>query len=115
MFINETAYSQQTLLTVTNGDSPYIKDGFWWIGNTPTDIKAEGKDGETPTLSIDPETGHWIINGVDSGISSKGMDGDTTEFAYYLYKNDAPSKPEGEITQTPTPPEILFDTWTDSP
>lgn len=28
-----------------NGKTPYIKDGNWWIGETDTGVKAEGKDG----------------------------------------------------------------------
>lgn len=33
----------------TNGLTPYINEGFWWIGNTNTNVKAlaiDGKDGE---------------------------------------------------------------------
>lgn len=28
-----------------DGNTPYIKDGNWWIGETNTGVKAEGKDG----------------------------------------------------------------------
>lgn len=28
-----------------DGNTPYIKDGNWWIGETDTGVKAEGKDG----------------------------------------------------------------------
>ncbi len=30
----------------TDGKTPYIKDGYWWIGDTNTNIKAEGTQGE---------------------------------------------------------------------
>lgn len=29
-----------------DGKTPYIKDGYWWIGDTNTEVKAEGTDGE---------------------------------------------------------------------
>ncbi len=29
-----------------DGQTPYIKGGYWWIGNTNTYVKAEGTDGE---------------------------------------------------------------------
>ena len=28
-----------------DGLTPYIKDGYWWIGEENTNVKAEGKDG----------------------------------------------------------------------
>ncbi len=28
-----------------NGETPYIKEGYWWIGETNTNVKAEGEDG----------------------------------------------------------------------
>ena len=28
-----------------DGQTPYIKDGYWWIGNTNTNVKAEGAGG----------------------------------------------------------------------
>lgn len=30
-----------------DGLTPYIKDGNWWIGDTNTGVKAEGKDGKS--------------------------------------------------------------------
>lgn len=30
-----------------NGKTPYIKDGNWWIDDTDTGVKAEGKDGKS--------------------------------------------------------------------
>ena len=29
-----------------DGKTPYVKDGYWWIGETNTNIKAEGVDGK---------------------------------------------------------------------
>jgi hypothetical protein len=33
------------LIVGKDGLTPYIKDGNWWIGETDTGVKAEGKDG----------------------------------------------------------------------
>ena len=72
---------------------PNIKDGYWYIGETNTGIKAEGKDGSngsngsngtngkdgkdgkdgiTPTISAD---GYWVVNGQKTNIKAKGTDG----------------------------------------
>lgn len=36
-----------------DGLTPYIKDGYWWIGEKNTNVKAEGKDGYTPIKGKD--------------------------------------------------------------
>jgi hypothetical protein len=36
-----------------DGKTPYIKDGYWWIGDTNTEVKAEGMDGYTPVKNVD--------------------------------------------------------------
>ena len=60
---------------------PNIKGGYWYIGETNTGIKAEGKDGSngsngkdgiTPTISDD---GYWVVNGQKTNIKAKGTDG----------------------------------------
>ena len=60
---------------------PNIKGGYWYIGETNTGIKAEGKDGSngsngkdgiTPTISAD---GYWVVNGQKTNIKAKGTDG----------------------------------------
>ena len=72
---------------------PNIKGGYWYIGETNTGIKAEGKDGSngsngsngtngkdgkdgkdgiTPTISTD---GYWVVNGQKTNIKAKGTDG----------------------------------------
>ena len=77
----------------------YIKDGYWYINDEKTDVKAQGEKGEpgtpgtpgedgqpgTPGESGQPGTanidvkigdnGNWYINGKDTGKSSKGADG----------------------------------------
>ena len=77
----------------TDAPVPNIKGGYWYIGETNTGIKAEGKDGTngsngsngtngkdgkdgkdgiTPTISAD---GYWIVNGQKTDIKAKGTDG----------------------------------------
>nr|WP_315020543.1 leucine-rich repeat protein [Capnocytophaga leadbetteri] len=77
----------------TNAPVPNIKGGYWYIGETNTGIKAEGKDGSngsngsngtngkdgkdgkdgiTPTISAD---GYWVVNGQKTDIKAKGTDG----------------------------------------
>ncbi len=59
----------------TNGVTPHIDSTtkHWFIGETDTNIVAEGQDGVTPT--IDNTTKHWLINGVDTGVVAEGQDG----------------------------------------
>ena len=77
----------------TDAPVPNIKGGYWYIGETNTGIKAEGKDGSngsngsngtngkdgkdgkdgvTPTISAD---GYWVVNGQKTDIKAKGSDG----------------------------------------
>ena len=77
----------------TDAPVPNIKEGYWYIGETNTGIKAEGKDGTngsngsngtngkdgkdgkdgiTPTISTD---GYWIVNGQKTDVKAKGTDG----------------------------------------
>ena len=79
----------------TDAPVPNIKEGYWYIGETNTGIKAEGKDGTngsngsngtngkdgkdgkdgvTPTITINSE-GYWVINGQTSTTKAKGEDG----------------------------------------
>lgn len=83
------------------GDTPYIKDGFWYISGVNTNIKAigidgkdglngadgadgqdglngadgaDGKDGQTPYIGVN---GHWFIGGEDTGYSASPTVDDT--------------------------------------
>jgi hypothetical protein len=58
---------------------PHIgDDGYWYIGNTKTTIKAQGNNGAdgqngvTPTIS---EDGYWIVNGQKTNVKAKGEKG----------------------------------------
>ena len=54
-----------------HGKTPYIKDGYWWIGEENTNVKAEGTDGKTG------ETGRGIekIELIDGEIIVTYTDG----------------------------------------
>ena len=58
---------------------PHIgDDGYWYIGNTKTTVKAQGnkgtdgQNGVTPTIS---EDGYWIVNGQKTNVKAKGEKG----------------------------------------
>ena len=52
-------------LSVIHGQTPYIKDGNWWIGEVDTGVRAEGvsgSDGLSPVVTVtDIEGGHKVI------------------------------------------------------
>ena len=52
-----------------DGLTPYIgENGNWWIGESDTNVKANGEDGKTPTISIS-EDGYWILNDIKTGYA----------------------------------------------
>ena len=52
------------------GNTPYIKNGIWWIGDTDTGIRAQGIDGYSPYIGTD---GNWMIMGnYNSGVPATG-------------------------------------------
>ena len=57
----------------TNGITPHIDEvtKHWFIGETDSNIVAEGKDGISP--KIDETTKHWFIGDVDTGIIAEGV------------------------------------------
>lgn len=54
-------------IELTPGDSPYIKDGNWWIGNTDTGVKAQG---ESPVKGEDYFTEEDIETVVQSVLNA---------------------------------------------
>ena len=74
---------------------PHIgDDGYWYIGNTKTTVKAQGNNGAdgqngvTPTIS---EDGYWIVNGQKTNVKAKGEKG-----------NDGQNGTNGQNGITPT-------------
>lgn len=62
-----------------DGITPHIgEDKHWYIGDTDTDVKAEGVDGTDGIDGITPHIGgdkNWYIGDVDTGITAEGADG----------------------------------------
>lgn len=52
-----------------DGKTPYIKNGYWWIGDTNTNVKAEGTDGKDGENGVDGKDGEKGADGAD-GISA---------------------------------------------
>ena len=64
-----------------DGQTPYIKDGYWWIGDTNTNVKAEGADGRDGKDGANGKTpyiqdGYWYIGGVNTYVKAEGTDGE---------------------------------------
>ena len=58
-----------------DGQTPYIKDGYWYIGDTNTNIKAEatnGANGQTPYI----KDGYWYIGDINTYIRAEAADGE---------------------------------------
>lgn len=65
-----------------NGITPHIgEDGYWYIGDTNTGVKAAGTDGAPGTPGTDGITPHigennnWWIGDTDTGVTAVGRDG----------------------------------------
>ena len=61
-----------------DGKTPYIKDGYWWIGDTNTDVKAEGVDGTDGKDGKDAVVAQEFGDSENEVISQKVV---TEEFA----------------------------------
>ena len=62
-----------------NAPKVEIIDGFWYINDKPTGVKAEGVDGDAGSISnrLDiSANGTWVIDDVDTGVSVKGDPGE---------------------------------------
>ncbi len=59
-----------------DGLTPYIgQNGNWWIGNTDTEVKAAGADGEDGKDGVDGKDGEDGKDGVDGQNGKDGIDG----------------------------------------
>ena len=64
------------------GETPYIKDGNWWIGDEDTGVKAEGtdgKDGTNGTNGVDGVTTILQGIGMTTNKSLRLVSGETYE------------------------------------
>ena len=63
-----------------NAPIPHIgDDGYWYIGNTKTTVKAQGNNGsngETPHIG---DNGNWFVGNRDLGVKAKGEKGNDGE------------------------------------
>ena len=71
-YVYQNGWSQMTA-DGTSGLTPYIKDKYWWVGDSNTGVKAEGSDGTTPTVSISTD-GYWVINNTKTTVKAVGTD-----------------------------------------
>ena len=102
-------------IQISSMSAPTIEiiDGYWYVDGEPTNIKAEGENGNTPEITIG-ENGNWYINGVDSesqAVGPAGKDGANIEYVYY--RNNT-----GETPNTPSYDETtntLTEGWSLSP
>ncbi len=69
-----------------DGLTPYIKDGYWWIGETNTNVKAQGTDGKNGQAGKDGndgadgltpyiKDGYWWIGETNTNVKAQGTDG----------------------------------------
>ena len=84
----------------SENNTPYIKDGNWWIGDTDTGVRAE------PSITI--EDGYWCINGVKTDYKAEGEDGSNTVVTIgedgYWYINGVKTDVKAEGTTGPVGP-----------
>lgn len=84
------------------GDTPYIKDGYWWIGdlNTQVPTSTPGPKGDTPEI----KEGYWWISGKNTGVLASpkgepGQDGTTPHIGgngnWYLGERDTGVQAQG--------------------
>lgn len=71
-------------ISAQDGAEPTIKivNGYWYINDESTDVKAEG---EAPQITIG-SNGNWFVNGNDTGTKAQGeagKDGVNIEYVYY--------------------------------
>lgn len=75
-----------------NGETPYIQNGNWWIGNTDTNVKAEGIDGVAGVSATHSWNGTVLTITSASGTSSADLKGETgpqgNPFTYEDFTNE---------------------------
>lgn len=77
--IAESTWEFVTNINGTDGETPAapkveIKDGYWYINDQPTGVKAEGEDGEEPEITI--IDGKWAIDGIPTSQDAQGEKGE---------------------------------------
>lgn len=114
------SFAEIPALIGKNGKTPYIKDDYWWIGETNTNVKAEGTDGKTPYI----KESYWWIDNTNTNVKAEGVDGTDGKTAYAYAQEGGYGGTEAQFTEklangfgglhigSSTPPETA-DVWVD--
>lgn len=111
---NATNWSTPVQISAEDGVTPTvtISGGYWVINGETSSVKAEGKDGDTPVITVG-SNGNWFINGSDSGQRAQGdagKDGSCIEYVYYRSKTE-----QSGLTAPTYANDSLTAGWTASP
>ena len=74
-------FSDGSTVQVKDGNTPVIeiRDGYWWLNGTKTEVEARGQDGQNGQDGAIPEIeirdGYWWINGAPTTVKAEGADG----------------------------------------
>ncbi len=83
-----------------DGKTPYIKDGYWWIGDVNTNVKAEGVDGTDGTNGKDGIDGKDGKSAYEIALEN-GFEGTESEWLASLVGKDGTATSKGEDGKTP--------------
>ena len=78
----QVEFSDGTVITVPSGETPYVKDGNWWIGNQDTGVVADGVDqvrdaltAQISTIESNADRAEKAAAGTESAISRNASKG----------------------------------------
>lgn len=111
----------------SNGETPYVKNGNWWIGDTDTGVAAQAVDGVSfsgvdeyyyATLATDLNTdgipqapvwdkNAWFAKIQDSKFATKNTDGVTYKYLWNVEVVKSISA-EGKVTESPSEVELFL-------
>lgn len=84
------------LIDGKNGNTPYIKDGYWYIGTENTGIKATGENGITPEIG---DNGNWWIGDTDTGTPVTGVGVESVDVEYAISDSNTEAPVDGWASQ----------------
>ena len=78
----QVEFSDGTVITVPSGETPYVKDGNWWIGEQDTGVVADGVDqvrdalaAQISTIESNAERAEKAAAGTETAISRNASKG----------------------------------------
>ena len=78
----QVEFSDGTVITVPSGETPYVKNGNWWIGEKDTGVVADGVDqvrnalaAQISTIESNAERAETAAAGTESAISRNASKG----------------------------------------